>query len=104
MKNIEFCGNGWFDVAATLAVTLKLLYAFNDIDWDRKGVQSLDQTKREQLVKTIKNKVKHHKKAIASSEKSDPNEIKEQKSDSNKSNIESLSIEAISESQDFHSN
>lgn len=34
MKKVEFCGNGWFEVAGTIAVILKLFFAFNDLDWD----------------------------------------------------------------------
>jgi len=41
-KHQEFVGNGWFEGAGIVAVSLKLLYAFNDIDWDHKGIFALD--------------------------------------------------------------
>jgi hypothetical protein len=34
--------NGYFDAVAAVAVVLKLLYGFNDVNWDQHGVHSLE--------------------------------------------------------------
>eukprot|EP00356_Strombidium_inclinatum_P004041 CAMPEP_0170500180 /NCGR_PEP_ID=MMETSP0208-20121228/34025_1 /TAXON_ID=197538 /ORGANISM="Strombidium inclinatum, Strain S3" /LENGTH=159 /DNA_ID=CAMNT_0010778095 /DNA_START=2186 /DNA_END=2665 /DNA_ORIENTATION=+ len=53
LKVVDFgCNNGYFDVCAVVATALKMLYAFNDVNWD--SFHSLPQASVKLILSNLK--------------------------------------------------